>query len=51
MPVMDGFSLAKTVCDYQNKNGVLNISVIACTAHTQGDITRHCYQAGMVDIL
>ena len=51
MPDMNGFDLARAIRCYQSENDLLDIPLIACTAHIQSDISQRCFQAGMVGFI
>jgi CheY-like chemotaxis protein len=51
MPVMDGFEATKNVCEYEKKNNLEHIPIVALTANAMKGDREKCIQAGMDDYL
>lgn len=51
MPVMDGIAASKKIREYETKNGMNAVPIIAATAHVLDDDRNRCRAAGMDDFL
>jgi CheY-like chemotaxis protein len=51
MPVMDGLTSAKAIRNYEREQGLIEIPIIAMTAHALDSDRELCNDAGMNDFL
>jgi PAS domain S-box-containing protein len=51
MPIMDGFEATRQIREYEEKNKLLNIPIIALTANAMKGDKEMCLQAGMDDYI
>ncbi|HHF7344075.1 TPA: response regulator [Legionella feeleii] len=51
MPKMSGYELTHKIREYEQRNALKKIPIIACTADAQLDVKQNCLAAGMNDVL
>lgn len=51
MPIMDGFEATRQVCEYERKNKLTHIPIVALTANAMKGDKERCIQSGMDDYL
>ncbi len=51
MPSMDGYEATKLIRNFEKRNGLPEIPIIALTAHALEEVRQRCLQSGMNDFL